>query len=94
MYLSPKMQEMIIEGEVDKKRLTIFLAIFIPLVIALVIFASIETKKLDARELNATITSAQVPQFIWTSEPARRNPKPNRSPSGFCTTPVIPKENL
>ena len=45
MYLSPKMKEMIIEGEVDHKRLIILLAIFIPLVIALIIFASIETKK-------------------------------------------------
>ena len=52
MYLSPKMQKMMTEGKVDEKRLTISLAIFIPLFIALLIFAGMETKKLDARELN------------------------------------------
>ena len=73
MYLSPKMQEMIIEGEVNKKRLIIFLAIFIPLVIALIIFASIETKKLDARELNANHVGSSSAIHL---DVGTRTPKP------------------
>ena len=52
MYVSPKMEKMIKEGEPDPKRLAIFLAIFIPLVIAAIIFAGVESKRAEAREIN------------------------------------------
>ena len=82
MYLSPKMEKMITEGELDPKRLIIFLAIFIPVLIGVIIFSSIETKKLDARELNTNRvgSSSDVQMHSGTHEP---KPETTQEPIRF-----------
>ena len=82
MYINPKMEKMIAEGELDPKRLAIFLAIFIPVLIGVIIFASIETKKLDARELNTNqpSSSSEVHLDVGNHEP---KPETTQEPIRF-----------
>ena len=70
MYISPKVEKMITEGELDPKRLIIFLAIFIPLLIGVIIFGEFESKKLEAREMNTNQgSSSRVHLDVGKSEP-------------------------
>ena len=77
MFVHPRLQQQMIDGEIDGKRLAIFMAILIPTVIALIIFASIETKKIEARELNQSYQSesSSIHMDVGTREP-KVEPKP------------------